>query len=129
MLGHHSSRTTDDAVGRWVHLHQQEMQKSSSGQNNRPSSSNHGHRRTQSASRAPYTHTQPVESLTVSFAKLLVNQINGTPALSGPTKQRKMCKKKNPQHVNFNGSTTPAKMSIRNSKSLSQVKLVFFFFK
>ena len=120
MLNHYSisSRTQDALVGRWVQLHQKEMQNSSS----RPASSNFVHRRAKSASRSYqvqsedfFPRQQPVESLTVSFAKLLVNQINGTPTFTGDsvqTKQRKKTKK------------NPAKISIRNSKSLSQVSCI-----
>ena len=126
-----SPRTTPsfDIVERWVQL-QEEMNHL----NHTPSSSgsppltrqtvNKHSRRTKSAT-SPYRQ-KPVESLTVSFAKLLVNQINGASPSSTPTTPKRgkksKSKKKQPRFNN-----PPVKITIRNNKPVTEVKSNLFF--
>ncbi|KAI9556559.1 hypothetical protein GHT06_016349 [Daphnia sinensis] len=120
-----SPRTTtpSDLVERWVHL-QREMNHTSTSESSpvhriRPivkSSS----RRTRSAISS---YRQPVESLTVSFASLLVDQINGAP--SKPTSATYSSKrgKNNKKKIKKKTQTTnPAvKITIRNNKPVNEI--------
>lgn len=110
--------TPSDIVDRWVRL-QDEMNR----RNYTPtleSSPIHPHAKTtRRAKSASSAYGKPVESLTVSFAKLLVNQINGasTSATSGKRAKKKVKKK-----PNFNGA--PVRITIRNNKPVTQVSFI-----
>lgn len=120
-----SPRTTtpSDLVERWVHL-QREMNHTSTSESSpihriRPivkSSS----RRTRSAISS---YRQPVESLTVSFASLLVDQINGTPSKpTSATYNSKRGKNNKKKIKKKSQTTTPAvKITIRNNKPVNEV--------
>lgn len=130
------STTPSDIVERWVHL-QREMNQTSTSEsspvhhrNIRPivkSSS----RLTKSAT-SPYRQ-QPVESLTVSFASLLVDQINGSPSKptsssSASTTKRGKKKSKNNKKSRFNNTPT-VKITIRNNKPVTEVSQIILFLK
>lgn len=112
--------TPFDIVERWVYL-QQEMNQlkqfpSSKSSFAVHSSVNNSSRRAQSAHASPYL--QPVESLTVSFAKLLVNQINGASTTSASaTNKRRKKNKKTSRNPNSSSVRTP----IRNNQPVTQV--------
>ncbi|XP_045031370.1 uncharacterized protein LOC123473866 isoform X1 [Daphnia magna] len=120
-----SPRTTtpSDLVERWVHL-QREMNHTSTSESSpvhriRPivkSSS----RRTRSAISS---YRQPVESLTVSFASLLVDQINGTPSKpTSATYNSKRGKNNKKKIKKKSQTTTPAvKITIRNNKPVNEI--------
>lgn len=131
------STTPSDIVERWVHL-QREMNHTSTSE----SSPVHHHRNirpiVKSSSRltksatSPYRQ-QPVESLTVSFASLLVDQINGSPSKptsssSASTTKRGKKKSKNNKKSRFNNTPT-VKITIRNNKPVTEVSQIILFLK
>ncbi len=123
-----SPRTTtpSDIVERWVQL-QEEMNHlnhtpSSVGSSSVGLSSTRPtvkpSRRTKSAT-SPYRQ-QPVESLSVSFAKLLVNQINGASPSTSTTPKRSKKNKNKKKQPRFNDP--PVRITIRNNKPVTEVR-------
>jgi hypothetical protein len=123
------STTPSDIVERWVHLQREMNQHTSTSESSpvhriRPivkSSS----RQTKSS---PYRQ-QPVESLTVSFASLLVDQINGSPSkptCSSSTSKRGKNYKKTKKKSRFSNTPT-VKITIRNNKPVTEVSSILTF--
>lgn len=133
LLTSHST-PADLMVGRWVQLQQEMMVKQQQQHRASPAGSNLSQRSMSSTKSAthPYHHQQqPVESLSVSFAKLLVNQINGTsttllppsgPKISTGRKKKKTKQNKNHRSRSLSGGGRAASTSsVRNNKPVAQV--------
>ena len=120
---HSSLRTATptDIVERWVQLQREMNQFKHISSSKSPtsfvvhSSANKSPFSHRLQSGSPYHQTQPVESLTVSFAKLLVNQINGA-STATINKRRKRSKKPSSRFTNES-----VKTPIRNNLPVTQV--------
>lgn len=117
--------TPDDLmVGRWVQLQQEMVQHQQ--QRTSPTSS-----QGRSKSASPYQR-QPIESLSVSFAKLLVNQINGTSMTvlpgNGKSSKKKKTKKKDGRRILLAGGSSSSaagiRSTIRNNTPVTQVRIL-----
>lgn len=146
LTNHHQSTPADKLmVGRWVQLQQEMVQQ----QQQRPQSmtsdvaprrrtAGHHHRqRSKSVSHliGSYRddddhhhriHQQPVESLTVTFSKLLVNQINGSPLVAetksaGHRKKKTRNSRTKKSQRPSSSSTSRSISAIRNNKPVIKV--------
>lgn len=125
-----SPRTTtpSDIVERWVHL-QREMNQTNHTSTSESSPVRRIRPIVKSSSRrtksAISSYRQPIESLTVSFASLLVDQINGAPSKPTSTTYSSKRGKNNKRKIKKKSqSTTPAmKITIRNNTPVTEVSL------